>query len=80
VLSPCAALIANIADMLPVEAARLLPVPRDRVVIGPSFDGGYYLIGIRRAHAELFGKIDWSTAQSRRRALGLGLEVLDLDA
>jgi hypothetical protein len=55
-------------------------VPRDRVVIGPSFDGGYYLIGVRRAHAELFSKIDWSTEQTRRRALGLGLEVLDLDA
>jgi hypothetical protein len=56
------------------------PVP----VIGPSFDGGYYLIGVRRAHAELFHAIDWSTAQvaaqTRQRALGLGLEVLDLDA
>jgi hypothetical protein len=56
------------------------PVP----VIGPSFDGGYYLIGVRRAHAELFHAIDWSTAQvvaqTRQRVLGLGLEVLDLDA
>jgi rSAM/selenodomain-associated transferase 1 len=67
-----------------LAAARLLLVPRDRVVIGPSFDGGYYLIGIRRAHAELFHAIDWSTEQvaeqTRQRALGLGLEVLDLDA
>jgi uncharacterized protein len=67
-----------------LEAARLLLVPRDRVVIGPSFDGGYYLIGSRRAHAELFRAIDWSTEQvaeqTRQRASGLGLEVLDLDA
>ena len=67
-----------------VEAARLLLVPCDRVVIGPSFDGGYYLIGIRRVHAALFHAIDWSTEQvaeqTRQRASGLGLEVLDLDA
>jgi uncharacterized protein len=67
-----------------LEAARLLLVPRDRVVIGPSFDGGYYLIGIRRVHAELFHAIDWSTEQvaeqTRQRALALGLEVLDLEA
>jgi uncharacterized protein len=66
------------------EAARLLLVPRDRVVIGPCFDGGYYLIGIRRAHAELFHAIDWSTEQvaeqTRQRAFALGLEVLDLEA
>jgi uncharacterized protein len=66
-----------------LKAARLLLVPRDRVVIGPSFDGGYYLIGIRRAHGGLFHGIDWSTEQvaeqTRQRAFGLGLEVLDLD-
>jgi len=67
-----------------LKAARLLLVPRDRIVIGPSLDGGYYLIGIRRTHAELFHAIDWSTEQvaeqTRQRAFGLGLEVLDLDA
>jgi uncharacterized protein len=67
-----------------LQAARLLLVPRDRVVIGPSFDGGYYLIGIRRVHAELFRAIDWSTEQvteqTRQRALALGLEMLDLEA
>jgi len=67
-----------------LEAARLLLVPRDRVVIGPSFDGGYYLIGTRRAHTELFHAIDWSTEQvaeqTRQRALALGLEVIDLKA
>ena len=67
-----------------LEAARLLLMPRDRVVIGPSFDGGYYLIGMRRAYAELFHGIDWSTEQvaeqTRQRALGHGLEVLDLEA
>jgi len=67
-----------------LKAARLLLVPRDRVGIGPSLDGGYYFIGIRRTHAELFHAIDWSTErvaeQTRQRAFDLGLEVLDLDA
>ena len=31
------------------------------VVIGPSSDGGYYLIGMRECCSELFDSIDWST-------------------
>jgi rSAM/selenodomain-associated transferase 1 len=34
----------------------------DRVVVGPSHDGGYYLIGLKSAHAEVFASIHWSTA------------------
>jgi hypothetical protein len=34
----------------------------DRVVIGPAHDGGYYLIGLKRAHPELFANIHWSTS------------------
>lgn len=33
------------------------------VVLGPSMDGGYYLIGMSRLHPELFKKIPWSTEQ-----------------
>ncbi|MBB5338137.1 TIGR04282 family arsenosugar biosynthesis glycosyltransferase [Tunturiibacter gelidoferens] len=33
----------------------------DRIVIGPAMDGGYYLIGLKRAHPELFAEITWST-------------------
>jgi rSAM/selenodomain-associated transferase 1 len=32
------------------------------VVLGPTEDGGYYLIGVRAAHATLFEAIPWSTA------------------
>lgn len=32
------------------------------VVLGPSNDGGYYLIGIRQAHEPLFQNIRWSTS------------------
>ena len=34
----------------------------DRVVLGPSQDGGYYLIGLKHPHHELFERIAWSTA------------------
>jgi rSAM/selenodomain-associated transferase 1 len=65
-----------------VEAVRHLLAARDRVVLGPSCDGGYYLIGLKHPHAALFRAIDWSTervaAQTRQRAQGLGLERVEL--
>jgi glycosyltransferase A (GT-A) superfamily protein (DUF2064 family) len=35
--------------------------PGERVVVGPSDDGGYYLIGMRRANPRVFERIAWST-------------------
>ena len=32
------------------------------VVIGPATDGGYYLLGMKEMHNDLFEKIAWSTA------------------
>src|SRR5436190_9831852 len=43
------------------EAVRLLQGAGDRIVLGPSDDGGYYLIGLTRLHRELFNRIEWST-------------------
>jgi rSAM/selenodomain-associated transferase 1 len=43
-------------------AANLLAQDGDRVVLGPSEDGGYYLIGLKRPHPNLFERIAWSTA------------------
>jgi len=52
----------------------------DRVVLGPSHDGGYYLIGLKRAHAAVFERITWSTAsvceETMERAREAGLEVV----
>lgn len=39
------------------------------VVIGPSLDGGYYLIGMSRPHPELFDNISWSTSSVLRETL-----------
>ncbi len=33
------------------------------VVLGPAKDGGYYLIGAKKPHPELFEDIPWSTAR-----------------
>ena len=51
----------------------------DRAVFGPASDGGYYLIGLKVAHAELFRNIPWSTSQTLsvtlERAKEIALEV-----
>ena len=61
------------------EAVRELKRPDDCVVLGPSDDGGYYLIGMKKLHRRLFEGIDWSTervfAQTLERAGEIGLEV-----
>jgi hypothetical protein len=44
------------------QAAAELVKPGDRIVLGPSHDGGYYLIGLKQAYAELFADIAWSTS------------------
>jgi rSAM/selenodomain-associated transferase 1 len=65
-----------------IDTARLLARPGDRIVLGPAEDGGYYLIGLKQAHARLFDDIAWSTpvvfAQTVERAREIGLEPLVL--
>ena len=62
-----------------VEAIELLNAGDDRVVLGPSDDGGYYLIGVKKPQRHLFEQIDWSTErvleQTIQRATEIGLEV-----
>jgi uncharacterized protein len=83
----CSACVLN-ADTpdLPTEylvrTARELAGGRDRVVIGPTDDGGYYILGVSKPHRRLFAEIDWSTervfAQTLARAAEIGLEVVTL--
>jgi hypothetical protein len=62
-----------------VETAAALARPGDRAVLGPSSDGGYYLLGLKTAHRHMFENIAWSTEQVARqtleRAREIGLEV-----
>lgn len=61
------------------EAVELLSTHQDRIVLGPSDDGGYYLIGVKKPHRRLFEQIDWSTErvleQTIQRAKESGLET-----
>ncbi|MEO7274709.1 MAG: TIGR04282 family arsenosugar biosynthesis glycosyltransferase [Vicinamibacterales bacterium] len=66
------------------RAVHALRTRRATVVLGPSADGGYYLIGLRRPADALFQGVSWGTSavleQTRRRAQALGLSVHLLDA
>ncbi len=54
----------------------------DRVVLGPSHDGGYFLIGLKAAHSAVFSDITWSSSQvagqTRERCATAGLDVVEL--
>ena len=61
------------------QALRLIAAHENDVVLGPTEDGGYYLIGLRQSHRELFERMPWSTSQvfpeTKRRAEQFGLTV-----
>ena len=63
----------------------LLPAPgevADRAVLGPSEDGGYYLLGLTAPHARLFAEITWSTEivadETEQRAAEINLPMTRL--
>lgn len=61
------------------QAVDFLSQKEDTVVLGPSDDGGYYLIGLKKLQRSLFEGIDWSTervlAQTIQRARQIDLTV-----
>jgi uncharacterized protein len=65
-----------------IETATVLARPGDRAVLGPSSDGGYYLLGLKTAHRRMFEDIAWSTervaAQTLERAREINLDVHQL--
>ena len=62
-----------------IRAIELLAPDGDRIVLGAAEDGGYYLIGLKHAHKNLFNGIEWSTsdvlARTRRRAAEIDLPI-----
>lgn len=52
-------------------------------VIGPTFDGGYYLLGLKSFRMELFKNIEWSTprvyaeTEARFNKYGIGFRSLN---
>ncbi len=69
--------IPDISDRTYKHAKELLQT-KD-VVFGPTQDGGYYLVGLKAPHPELFANIPWSSqqvlTQSHAQAEKLGLAV-----
>jgi uncharacterized protein len=82
----CALLVSSDIPGVPAGALReavcLLEEGVD-VVLGPGYDGGYWLIGVRELHPGLFEMIPWSTAGvldatlARCRDLSLNARLLD---
>jgi len=75
-------LIGSDNPTLPAETIRAAAAALESgadLAIGPTVDGGYYLIGMRRQHLGVFDGIDWSTPrvfmQTLERASQLGLRV-----
>jgi glycosyltransferase A (GT-A) superfamily protein (DUF2064 family) len=66
-----------------VEAVEILLASGERGVLGAAQDGGYYLLGLKTAHVEMFKDIAWSTSsvadETRDRARQIGLELDELD-
>lgn len=66
-----------------IAAARALHAAPQRIVVGPSTDGGYYLLGLTQVHRRLFEAIEWSSArvfeQTLQRAADLDLAVTLLE-
>ena len=71
------------------ESFELLLSKQADIVFGPCYDGGYYLVGMRKPHPELFSNIPWSTENvlsvtlEKARKMGLNVKLLstwnDLD-
>ncbi|MEX0794911.1 MAG: TIGR04282 family arsenosugar biosynthesis glycosyltransferase [Pirellulaceae bacterium] len=58
-------LIGSDSPDLPLEMieSAFSHLERTEVVLGPSHDGGYYLIGMSKFHLEIFQDMPWSTSE-----------------
>ncbi len=80
---PSVCLIGSDSPTVPAstfsQAAKVLLSPDAGVVLGPTDDGGYYLIGFNELQRRIFEEIDWSTgtvlAQTKKRVHEIGIPV-----
>jgi len=78
-----AAIIGSDSPDLPLsrieEAFRLLARPGVDVVFGPTMDGGYYLVAMKKLHPALFRDVPWSSCTvletSMAHAAAAGIEA-----
>lgn len=64
------------------SAFELLNTGQADIVLGPAYDGGYYLIGLKRPVPDIFDSVAWSTphalTDTLNNASSLGLSVVQL--
>jgi uncharacterized protein len=84
--SPIIVLGADSPTLPPVfiqEACQLLTVGPADITLGPTADGGYYLVGVRKPEPELFKNIVWSSPftfeHTVRNIKQLGLQLVALE-
>lgn len=85
--APAGAIVvgSDVPELSPglVRAAEI-QIEQGHVALGPSPDGGYYLLGSRAFHPGLFDDMPWSTpallARTEERAVEAGLSVARLPA
>ena len=72
--------IPDLSKEIILEATDLLD--ESDLVLGPSHDGGYYLLGMRKIYNNLFEDIKWSSGlvfnSTMEKALSLNLKVKEL--
>lgn len=72
--------VPDLSAKIIIKAEELLT--RHDMVIGPSRDGGYYLLGLKRMNPELFKNIQWSTSSvfkaTMEKAFSMGMSVAEL--
>jgi rSAM/selenodomain-associated transferase 1 len=72
----------TVASAVYAQAVASLKRRGERIILGPADDGGYYLIGVKQNHRELFERIDWSTERvlnqtvERAKQLKIDIELL----
>lgn len=75
--SDCAQLKSSIID------AAYDALDQNDVVLGPTYDGGYYLLGVKEIHSELFENMTWSVEsvyqETVKRIIEKGLSYTTLD-
>src|SRR5215813_240264 len=75
----CVLLVNGDSPTLPtrllVQAIDALREPGDRMVLGPASDGGYYLIGLKRPHLQVFTRIAWGTDTVAKATLERAAEM-----
>ncbi len=50
-------------------------IPNCDLLLGPAVDGGYYLIGLKRAFGQLFINIDWGTAKVLQQTVDIAEQL-----